>query len=79
MAACAQNMEEEGDPDERERKDRKRNRWSLAVRIIRLFRALSFVESTWQYHCLSIKLKSLTPEYYSVNTRLVARTFSLRM
>jgi len=50
----------------REREDRKRNRRSLAVRIISLFRALSFVESTWQYHCLSIKLKSLTPEYYSV-------------
>lgn len=43
------------------REDRKRNRRSLAVRIISLFRALSFVESTWQYHCLSIKLKSLTP------------------
>lgn len=61
---------EEGDLDEkekkREREDRKRNRRSLAVRIISLFRALSFVESTWQYHCLSIKLKSLTPEYYSV-------------
>lgn len=77
-----ENMEEEGEIQPRERKDRgdgKRNRRSLAVRIIWLFRALSFVESTWQYHCLSIKLKSLTPEYYSVNTQLVAQTFLLRM
>lgn len=70
MAACGKDVKEEGDPDEKERKtereDRKRNRRSLAARIISLFRALSFVESTWQYHCLSIKLKSLTPEYYSV-------------
>lgn len=67
---AGEDVEEEGDPGEkerrREREDRKRNRRSLAVRIISLFRALSFVESTWQYHCLSIKLKSLTPEYYSV-------------
>lgn len=64
-----EDVEEEDDPGEkegkREREDRKRNRRSLA-RIISLFRALSFVESTWQYHCLSTKLKSLTPEYYSV-------------
>lgn len=70
MAACGEDVEEEGDPGEEERKrgreDRERNRRSLAARIISFFRALSFVESTWQYHCLSIKLKSLTPEYYSV-------------
>lgn len=83
MAACGEDVEEEGDPGEKERKtereDRKRNRRSLAARIISLFRALSFVESTWQYHCLSIKLKSLTPEYYSVKyPALVAPVFPLR-
>lgn len=70
MAVCGEDVEKEDDPAEKERKrereDRERNRRSLAARIISLFRALSFVESTWQYHCLSIKLKSLTPEYYSV-------------
>lgn len=70
MAVRGEDAEDEGDPGEKERRsereDRKRNRRSLAVRIISLFRALSFVKSTWQYHCLSIKLKSLTPEYYSV-------------
>lgn len=83
MAVRGEDAEDEGDPGEkgrrRELEDRKRNRRSLAVRIISRFRALSFVKSTWQYHCLSIKLKSLTPEYYSVKyPALVAPVFPLR-